>query len=99
MKTHKHTRALVIGNRVIPQGVEQYTHLRKESMGDPLAISIKAHFQTVDSSLVTFHFYTDKKVQYDPSDIVVFIFFLTKIYEKESGETLMLHSTVIQIYR
>lgn len=50
METHKHTQALT-ENTVIP---------KEGACERPTAIPIKAHFQTVDSSLITSHFYTDK---------------------------------------
>lgn len=50
METHKHTQALT-ENTVIP---------KEGACERPTTIPIKAHFQTVDSSLITSHFYTDK---------------------------------------
>lgn len=78
MKTHKHTQALITRNTVIPQS--WIAHSTKDGIHRRhLTIPIKVHFQTGDSALITFHFHADKKVQYDPSDTVVFIFLLTKI--------------------
>lgn len=72
METHKHTQALT-ENTVIP---------KEGACERPTTIPIKAHFQTVDSSLITSHFYTDKKGTYIHLT-VVFIFLLTKIKGKE----------------
>lgn len=54
IETYKYTQALT-ENTVIP---------KEGACARPTTIPIKAHFQTVDSSLTTSHFYTDKKRTY-----------------------------------
>ena len=69
-KARTHTQALVTGNTTVPQRVGQNTHLRMEPTGDP-SLSQQKLIPRADSALVTFHSYTDEKLQYDPVDIVV----------------------------